>query len=169
VTWHAPLYSHAPDDPSWTLEHLVEPGDDEDRWNRPGEPTAYLASDPGVCLAELGRHHPPGAPLDRRRILRFEPARPEGIGGLVDLRDAAVLRALGVTRPPTVFLDRDRARALAARVRHDVRHAGLVVPSMAFLDDPERCNVVLFGERIGDLGSVLQGSSEVARGVVGPA
>jgi hypothetical protein len=40
---------------------------------------------------------------------------------------------------------------------------------MAFLDDPERCNVVLFGERIGDLVSVLQGSSEVARGVVGPA
>ena len=54
-------------------------------------------------------------------------------------------------------------------IRADARHAGLIVPSIAFLDDPSRCNVVLFAERFDDLGATLQASSDVARLVLGPA
>ena len=68
--------------------------------------------------------------------MRVEP-RPGAIRGLVDLRDAAVLRALGVPQEPERYLDRELARSVAATVRSDERHAGIIVPSMAFLDRPD--------------------------------
>lgn len=168
LAWDAPLYCHAPLDEPFDPSELADAGDHSDRWCRPGQPTAYLASDPGVAIAELARHQPPRGGGSERRILRLDPG-PRGLGGLVDLRDGGVLRALGVTRPLTAFLDRERARAVADRVRADERHAGLLVPSMAFLDDPARANVVLFAERLGDLADRLQASSEVARVVIADA
>ena len=169
LTWDAPLYVHLPASERFDSARLPEMGGGRDRWNREGQPTAYLASDPGVALAELARHRPPGREEgdEERRVLRLVP-RPEGIGGLVDLRDAAVLRALGVTGLPTAFLDREHARSLADRVRADDRHGGLIVPSMAFLDDPGRCNVVLFADRFDDLDALVQASSDAARLVLRP-
>ena len=54
-------------------------------------------------------------------------------------------------------------------VRSDERHAGIIVPSMAFLDRTDRPTIVLFAERTGDAGlaGLFAGWSEVARITVG--
>ena len=161
LAWHGPLYAHAPAGEPFDPSRLGEAGDHADRWCHPGEPTAYLAGDPGVALAELARHHRPGGGRSERRILRLEPSGP-GIGGLVDLRDPAIRQAIDGPGSPVAFLDRETARAIAARVRGDGRHLGLIVPSMAFLDDPARCTVVLFADRLGDLAARLRAGSEAA-------
>lgn len=168
LAWDRPLYCHAPADAAFEPAALADEGDAADRWCLPGEPTAYLASDAGVAMAELARHHPPGGMSVERVIMRLEP-RPGGVHGLVDLRDPAVLGALGASGDLPSFLDQEAARSVAARVREDDRHLGLIVPSMAFLDDPERANVVLFAERLGEggLGARLVGWREIARIMVG--
>jgi RES domain-containing protein len=168
VAWDGPLYCHAPVGDAFDLARLSASSDGSNRWNRPGQATVYLASDPAVALAELARHHPVDGSPAARRLIRLRPGA-RGLGGLVDLRDAAVLRALGITRPPTVFLDRDRARAVADRVRAEPLHHGLIVPSMAFLDDPERCTIVLFADRVNDLGAWLQPGPDAGRVEIGAA
>jgi RES domain-containing protein len=170
LAWDRPLYCHAPADDEFDPEALGSAGDESDRWSAPGEPTAYLAADAGVAMAELARHHPPGGTAVERRIMRIEP-RPGAIRALVDLRDAAVLRALGAPPELERYLDRELATLVAAGVRSDERHAGIIVPSMAFLDRPDRPTIVLFAERTGDgqggLAGLFAGWSEVARITVG--
>jgi RES domain-containing protein len=168
LAWDQPLYCHAPADAPFDPGALTSAGDGSDRWSREGELTAYLAGDAGVALAELARHHPPGGTRVERRIMRLQP-RPRGVSGLVDLRDPAILRALGVREDPVRFLGAEAARGVAAQVRLDARHRGIIVPSMAFLDHLDRPNVVLFGDRFGDEGlrGILDQWDEVARIAVG--
>jgi hypothetical protein len=170
LAWDAPLYCHAPVDDPFDPGAIASAGDRSDRWCQEGEPTAYLASDAGVALAELARHHPPGGERAERRIMRLEP-RPRGISGLVDLRDRSVLLALDAPPDPAAWLDRGLAAAVARRIRADDRQRGLIVPSMAFLDRPDRANVVLFAERFepGGLGQAIATWNEVARIAVGGA
>ena len=40
----------------WNIDRLISTTGG--RWSRPGQPTIYLAADPGVALAEFGRHMP---------------------------------------------------------------------------------------------------------------
>jgi RES domain-containing protein len=125
------------------LDRLAEPGDGSDRWNDPGIPTVYLASDPGVALAEFARHHAPEDRAERRlACLQLGPLQ------LADLTDPRSRVAAGVRGGPEAFLDRELARGIARRLRADPRWAGLFVPSMAFLDHPQRANLVLFPERL---------------------
>jgi len=167
IAWDAPLYCHAPLDQPFDPDALDDEGDGSDRWCRAGQPTAYLAADAGVAMAELARHHPPGGTAVQRRIMRLEP-RPRAIQGLVDLRDEAVLRALGAPLEPSRFLDVEVARSVADRVREDERHGGLIVPSMAFLDRQDRPNLVLFAERHADgLRGLVANWREVAQIAVG--
>jgi RES domain-containing protein len=168
LAWDRPLYCHAPGDDRFDPDALGSGGDRSDRWSTAGQPTAYLAADAGVAMAELARHHPPGGTAVERRVMRVEP-RPGAIRALIDLRDAAVLRALGAPQEPERYLDRELARSVAAAVRSDERHAGIIVPSMAFLDRPDRPTIVLFAERTGEggLAGLFAGWSEVARITVG--
>ena len=169
LAWDRPLYCHAPVDADFDPGALADAGDASDRWCSEGAPTAYLAADAGVAMAELARHHPPGGTAVERRIIRLEP-RPGAVRGLVDLRDEAVLRALGAPVEPARYLNRELARFVADAVRGDPRHAGVIVPSMAFLDRTDRPNVVLFAERADaadGLRSVFAGWDEVARITVG--
>jgi len=168
LVWDRPLYCHAPVEDPFDPAALASAGDGGDRWCSEGAPTAYLASDAGVAMAELARHHPPGDTAVERRIMRLEP-RAHAIGSLVDLRDAAVLRALGAPVEPSRYLDAELATSVAEAVRADGRHAGIIVPSMAFLDRLERPNIVLFAERAGDSGlsNLFAGWHEVARIAVG--
>jgi RES domain-containing protein len=145
-SWTGALFCHAPADEPVDLEALAEAGGRTDRWSEPGEPTAYLGSDPGVVLAELGRHRGEDESNAEFRLLRLRVR----IDDLLDLRDPTVLDALEVTGAPCAFLDRAVARRVAARVRDSRSSRGLIVPSIAFLDRPDRCNVVVFAESLED-------------------
>lgn len=147
LAWDRPLYCNIPALGEVDLDMLGEADGGGDRWNEPGEPTAYFGVDRGVALAELARHHEPVDEPEERRIIRIEPS-PGRFAGLVDLRDPAVLGALGASPDPTAFLDRAVTRALARQARALPETAGLVVPSMAFLDRTERCTVVVFSDRL---------------------
>src|SRR5688500_9251387 len=95
-------------------EALVSRDDEDDRWNRPGGPTLYLALDIGVAIAEAGRHLEMDTSSERscQRIMRLA----INAQGIVDLRDPHSAAALGI-RNPLDILDRKRARAVAARLR----------------------------------------------------
>lgn len=138
-------FCHVPGNAPIDLPALAHGGDILDRWSGPRRPTVYLATDPGVVLAELGRHETgAGEAVVERRVLRLSLA---GVR-LLDLRDAAVVAALGIAGAPHAFLDRALARAIGEAVRAAGGCEGLRVPSMALLDKPERHCVVLFDDRI---------------------
>ena len=118
---------------------------DGNRWSRPGEPTIYLGSDTAVALAEFARHLDPESPV---------------VGGLwtvdvqldrvVDVRNVDVRADAALPDDPRWLLDRERCRSLAAAFR--VKGAqGMIVPSVAFLDQRERWNLVVFADRLDGL------------------
>jgi hypothetical protein len=67
---------------------------------------------------------------------------------LLDLRQAPARAALGLHGGGRRFLDAEVARATATFIRRTTEAESLLVPSMAFLDDPIRWNVVLFLEKL---------------------
>jgi RES domain-containing protein len=121
----------------------------DNRWNEPGSPTFYVASDLGVAVAEFGRHMAEerdgaGARLvQERAVYRLEVR----VRALLDLRDPQVRGALGLQGGARRFLDVAVARATANYVRRTTAADALLVPSVAFLDDPARWNLVLFLEK----------------------
>jgi hypothetical protein len=143
--FEAAAYCHAPDDRPFDAAALAEPGEEQDRWNRPGEPTAYLSGDAATALAECCRHADPDEFL-RRSIVRVELGPLE----LLDLRRPEVLSALGCDPGESIASDRETARSISARVRRSGVADGLIVASMAFLDQPDRFNVVVYVDRLRD-------------------
>src|SRR5205085_10444129 len=111
------------------------------------------AAAPAVALAEYARHRDAGAAADHRVLWTF---RLQAVT-VLDLRAPAATDSLGIARGGTAFLDRQCARDVARSVRETGICQGLIVPSIAFLDRPERFNVVLFVERLGvDLERLLR-------------
>ena len=131
-----------------TVRQLVTT--DGNRWSGPGEPTIYLGSDTAVALAEFARHldgdaSPPvgvlwtvDVQLDRVLDLRTPKAHPELRG----------------TDSAGWALDRERCRSLVAALRHE-GFQGLMVPSVAFLDQPEHWNLVVFVEAIASVDKAI--------------
>jgi RES domain-containing protein len=140
-------WCHVPADQPVRLDKLVTVDGDDDRWNRPGEPTVYLATEPALALAELARHLEPGGTAEpvRRTLLGLK----LDIGGLLDLRRDDVRAALQGPQEIEAFRDHEVAREVAARARTREQAGGLLVPSMAFLDEPGRANLVLFVDNLG--------------------
>jgi RES domain-containing protein len=140
-------------DEPWAVDRLITT--DGGRWSRPGQPTIYLAADPGVALAEFGRHLPtaPGAPVGSLWRVRIS------LDGAADLRDA----------PNAIVLDEERCRTLADELR-GYGIPGLVVPSVAFLDNRHRCNVVLFADVVADrMTDVIMSPHRIATVMSAPA
>jgi RES domain-containing protein len=130
----------------------------DNRWNEPGSPTFYVASDLGVAIVEFGRHMVEerdaggGRRVQERASYRLE----VHVQALLDLRDPKVRRALGFHGGARRFRDLAVARATANFVRRTTPAEVLLVPSVAFLDDPARWNLVLFLEKLPrDLSSVI--------------
>jgi RES domain-containing protein len=149
--WSASAYRHVPAGVSIDLLDLRFAGQSPDnRWNVPGEPTLYLASDPAVVLAEFARHYqhdtsPITAPQTvARQIFRLE----VGIARMLDLREPSILAALSLRDAPQCFLDKQVGRAVGQHVRTSTPAQAIVVPSMAFLDSPARWVAVLFLEKL---------------------
>lgn len=153
-SFRGPAYLHLPLEVTDPLDFGAL-YDTENRWNRRGQPTLYLAGDPGVALAELARHLPPPTTgRIERRLMRFE----------VHLGELADIRGASSAEPATHdFLDREVACDAAESLRRGMRLCGLLVPSMAFLDRPDRHNIVVFLEQAGDAASWIEGVSEVGR------
>ena len=103
------------------------------RWSAPGEPTIYLAGDLGVALAEFGRHAP--SDPDEGRVWSVQ----VNLDAVVDLRAA---------RDAERLLDHRRCRSLATRHRAAGDCEGLLVPTVAMLDRPDRWNLVVFADRL---------------------
>jgi RES domain-containing protein len=145
TAWHGIAFCHVPADEPVRLDRLVTSDGSDDRWNRAGEPTLYLALDPGTALGELARHVDLalGMPPWRRRLLGLSVE----LDGLADLRRADIRARFGIDAEPAAFRDRELARDVARRVRQDDACDGLLVPSMTFLDDPGRGNLVVFVDR----------------------
>jgi hypothetical protein len=158
--WRGPAYRHIPDDsPYGVLDVRFAGRAQNNRRNRAGEPTFYLASDHAVLVAEFARHLRADAGLAAARVAqarRVYDLRLE-LGRVLDLRDARVCDALALPDAPTYFLDREVARTTAAFLRRVVNVEAVVVPSMAFLDDPARWVLVLFLDQLdGGLDSVVR-------------
>ena len=116
---------------------------DGNRWSAPGEPTIYLAGDIGVAFAEFARH----APVDHATDARVWSVDLR-LNNAIDLRRDDVRARLGVADDPRWFLDRERCRSFATRVRGAHDSDGLIVPSVAMLDQTSRWNAVVFVDRL---------------------
>jgi RES domain-containing protein len=122
----------------------------DNRWNEPGQPTLYLAGDLGVALAEYARHLRDDVGLSgplavhERAVYQVEVR----LGAVLDLRQPRVRAAIGLHGGPRRFLERDVARATARFLRLATAAEGLLVPSVAFLDEPTRWNLVLFLDKL---------------------
>jgi RES domain-containing protein len=141
------------------LDRLVSDDGEDDRWNAPGEPTVYLATELPVALAELARHLRVGGGGEpvRRRLLGLT----IDVDDLLDLRCESARRAVGAPTDPAGLRDRDAARAIGRRAREELAANGLLAPSMAFPDDSDRLNLVLFMERLGgDIGDLVTKTHE---------
>jgi RES domain len=69
---------------------------------------------------------------------------------VVDLRDRHVLGLIGRDDAPACWLDVRIARAVATFFRDTLAVEALLVPSVAYLDDDARFNVVAFLENLPD-------------------
>jgi RES domain-containing protein len=155
--WSGPVCRHIADDATYDILDFQFAGRGRNnRWNVYGEPTLYLASDHRVAIAEFARHFDEEATLPTRR--------PETVGrraiarriydlhvrvdSALDLREETVCAALSVTDAPYCFLDREIARATAQFIRQTTPAQALLVPSVALFDQPERCAIVLFLEKL---------------------
>ncbi|MBA2276714.1 MAG: RES domain-containing protein [Chloroflexia bacterium] len=151
VPWIGAAYRHiragADRDP---LDFMFAGAFARNRWNVPRDPTLYLAGDLGVLIAEWGRQLSsavdPEAPASTvaRDVSRFQ-LRLEAV---IDVRDPAVTAALGRPDAPHCFLDREIARSTARYLRETTPAQALLVPSIAFLDDLTRWNLVVFLDKL---------------------
>ena len=119
------------------------------RWNEAGTPTFYFASDIAVVWTEFGRHiqaELPGGEPERQARDVWEV--PISLARLIDFRDPAASASIGLSRIGDWIGDIDRTQATARYVRQHTDLQGLLVPSMGFLDDPARWNVVVYLDRI---------------------
>jgi len=151
--WTGAGYRHIPQDsPRDVLDLTYSLKAKDNRWNEQGEPTLYFAKDHGVVAAEWARHLKVKRTAKLAQIFKPRAVYRCRIAAvrLIDLCDSAVWNDLGLDDLPYRFTDIRLARALAHLARYSTDAEGLIVPSMAFLDDLSRWDVVLFHEKVQD-------------------
>lgn len=119
------------------------------RWNEAGTPTFYFASDIAVVVAEFGRHIraelPDGQPERQARDVWKVPI---SLSRLIDFRDPATSASIGLPKVDDWVADIDRTQATARYIRQHAAVQALLVPSIGFLDDSTRWNVVVYLDRV---------------------
>ena len=150
-SWRGTAFRHIPaGSPFKVLDTRFAQIAADNRWNTVGEPTFYLAGDLGVALAEFGRHLREDVGITRpaeiheRSVYSIECE----LTSVLDLRDPHARSTIGLHGGMRRFIDRDTARATAHFIRRTTDAQALLVPSIAFLDDPSRWNLVLFLEKL---------------------
>ena len=121
------------------------------RWNELGDPTLYLACDIGVLIAEWGRHVVPRFPdqpdLDESLHQDVYSLKLK-IDHVIDIRNADIARSVRITDIKRDALDMTLTRSAADVIRNRTRAQAMLVPSVAFLDDASRWNLVVFLEKM---------------------
>ncbi len=149
--WSRPALCHIPAGARFDVLDFRYAGRGADnRWNEQGEPTLYLAGDMGVAIAEFGRHFA----IDRtpevaqgaveRTVYRLDLT----VDRVLDLRDPQVWAALSLSNAPNCFLSIPVAHATAHFIRTTTEAQGILVPSVAFLDQLVRWCLVLFLDKL---------------------
>ncbi len=149
--WSGWAFRHIPaNSPYDVLDFRFAGKGADNRWNERGQPTLYLAGDRGVAVAEFSRHMAEGRKLHsgellvERELFRLAVK----LTRVLDLRLPAVQEAISLRGAPHCLLERSLARATANYLRQSSTAQALLVPSMSFLDDPERFLLVLFLEKM---------------------
>lgn len=158
--WRGRVYRHIPgSSPFGPLEIGIAARSQEHRWNRAGEQTMYFAGSRATLIGEFARHFERdrapelAALVQTRRIFELEIE----LSRVFDLTDPAAAADLGIAGAPSCFLDRSIARATAGFLRDARGVEAILTPSIAFLDQPEHRNLVLFLDRLDALlGDVVQ-------------
>lgn len=146
-SWIGPLYRHINANAKRdVLDFRFAGSQSGNRWNLPGQPTLYLASDIDVAWAEWARNL--GSLTEHLRNSRALYRIAVRLSTLVDVRDDAVARHLHVHHDPNWYFDPTTSRALATEIRLQHAVQGMIVPSIAFPERHDRFNVVLFLERL---------------------
>jgi RES domain-containing protein len=123
----------------------------KNRWNVPSEPTLYLAGDIGVAVAEWGRRFPTTFSDNAMRPAVRDVYRLHlRLDAVLDLRSPDATMELGLSGAPEAFRDVDVARSAATLVRGTSRAQAMIVPSIAFLDDLTRWNLVVYLDKLPD-------------------
>ncbi len=149
--WSSRAYRHIPaGSPYGVLDLRFARRGGDHRWSAPGEPTLYLASDEAVVLGEFARHfrEDRGTALAPGALEREMYSLVATLATILDLREPGIWAALALDNPPACFLDRALARATAQFLRLSTPVQGLLVPSVAFLDQLHRWVAVLFLEKL---------------------
>lgn len=116
------------------------------RWNDPEDPTLYLAGDPGVLVAEWGRHL--GAYAETVTVQRTVYRLQFSFKAVLDLREATAQRLLPTPADPHWFISTDLTRPVATHIRRTTPAQAMLVPSVAFPDDLSRWNLVVFLDKM---------------------
>ena len=149
--WSGTAYRHIPADGGYDIRDLRFAGRrSAGRWHWQGQPTLYLASSAAVAVAEYARHLAEdrgGSLVAGRRAVYELTVR---LDRALDLRDPVVLRLIGRDDAPGCWLDERIARAVGTFARDALGVQGVLVPSVAHLDAPERFNVVCFLENLAE-------------------
>jgi RES domain-containing protein len=128
--------------------YLGQAGDN--RWSERGISAYYFALGVGLITAEHARHidvDVPDGHADRieRSVFRVRLT----LGRTLCLTDPAVIAAMGADPLETWILDLAKTQAAASYLLSQVSDLeGLIVPSVAFLDQPNRFNVVVYRDAI---------------------
>lgn len=147
LPWTGTTYRHtSPQADRNVLDFRFAGMNADNRWNVAGEPTLYLAGDPGVLIAEWGRN------FGRRRSAEVGETSLERsvhrltlrLQSVLDLRNTSLISELGREDAPMCFTEPEFAQSVAAFLRSTSPVNAILVPSIAFLDDLSRWNLVVF-------------------------
>jgi RES domain-containing protein len=151
IPWIGTTWRHIPSNrPADATDTTPAASRGDGRWHSAGEHTLYLAGDQPLAIAEFARHlreHRAGV-LVRGLRTRFIFEIRVRMAAIIDLRETAIGEALALETDPAWIRDVARTRAIATTVRRESPAEAIVVPSMAFLDDPTRWNLVIFREKL---------------------
>jgi RES domain-containing protein len=109
-----------------------------------------FARDPGIVAAEHARHLAAELPTGgTERIAREMFQLHVSLDRVLDLTDPRVIEAMGAEALERWILDLRRTQAASSYLlTHVPGLQGLILPSVAFLDDLTRSNVVVFRDAI---------------------
>ncbi len=138
----------------------------DSRWSAYGVRAWYFASDIGLILAEYGRHIAIDLPDGySERLARSVYKTSVDLVRILDLTDPGTVATMGAAPINEWILNLGATQAAAGYLLEHVPDLqGLIVPSVAFLDQPARHNLVVYRDRVDP--SVIFGAPAFVRDIV---